>query len=76
MRVRGTRIVSGQVRCARHWEGEPREETRQEYATYHVQRFLKFATGPLHFSVLLEFYRSLGELYDRGHRLSDLEGAA
>lgn len=55
---------------------EPIDESRQEYATYHVQRFQQSAFGPLDFGVMLEFFRDLGALYDRGHRIRDSRARA
>lgn len=74
--VRNRVIVKGVERSGKVWLGEPIEETRQEYATYHVQRFQQSAFGPLDFGVMLEFFRDLGALYDRGHRIRDSRARA
>lgn len=61
------------------WKGEPREETRQEYANQRLEVWQNFRAGmlmPFTFDELLSTFRYYGRKYDQGSRLFDLEGAA
>lgn len=77
-RIRETRIVSGEVRSGRCWEGEPVDETRQHYANVGIVRYLRFHVPRrfVPFSEILEQFRRYGRLYDMGYRLRDSEGMA
>ena len=75
-RIRDTRIVSGEVRSAKQWKGEPDEETRQQYANARIWEWRRVHPSAS-FSDLLSTFRYYGRRYDRGYRLRDgLEGAA
>lgn len=70
-RVRSTRIVSGQVRSARHWEGQPAEETRQQYATRRIQEYQRtFAAEGMGWEDLLSAFRWAGHQYDTGTQVA------
>lgn len=53
-----------------YWQGEPDEETRQQYANYHIATLQR--TRLLSFAELLDAFRCFGQLYDAGHRLRDI----
>lgn len=66
-------------RASSYYKGEPREETRQEYANFGVQSFQRYWTTagkPRTFAQLLAAFRSYGKLYDQGYRLRDHQAGA
>lgn len=63
------------MRTGKYWEGEPREETRQEYAHVLLHN-LQLTQSQLTFAELLHAFRYFDEQYDRGYRFRDHEGAA
>lgn len=58
--------------CSYYTGNSVQEETRQQYATRHIQRIQREGTAPgfavKHFGLLLELFREAGRDYDRGMR--------
>lgn len=73
--------MSGEIRSARHWEGEPRDETRQEYVNHRTQEIQRAVVADggnkaRQFVMLINTMREFGQLYDQGFRLRDRGRAA
>lgn len=60
------------VRVGKYWEGEPQEETRQQFVNYQIERLQSsLVSSGSGFSELLSAFRQFGGMYDAGWRIRD-----